>query len=171
MKAPHTCQPLLLAALAAAAGIITRANAEPAPPQLTYLLTAHVDAGETITVGPENGGTRVALPINGGTFSGPRGLNGTIAATGVDAGWYTADGKFYPDGVSVFQTSDGANIVWRDRGFQTGDSTIYGSVTFSTGDERYAWLNTVVAISSASFGSSGTVGVDIFMVGTQASGL
>lgn len=154
---------LFLLAMGVTMGI-TELNADPAFPPLTYLLTAHVDAGDTITIGPEDGGTRVALPINGGTFSGPR-LNGTILATGVDAGLYTSDNKFYPDGISVFQTSDGANILWRDRGYQTSD-TIYGSVTFTTGSEKYSWLNTVVAISSATFGAgnSSTVAVDMFVV-------
>ncbi|KAF3766649.1 hypothetical protein M406DRAFT_355303 [Cryphonectria parasitica EP155] len=162
MRAPTS----ILYALTVAAGI-TNTNADPVAPPLTYLLTAHVDAGDTIVVGPEDGGTRVALPINGGTFSGPL-LNGTIAATGVDAGLYTADNKFYPDGISVFETSDGAKILWRDHGYQTSD-TIYGSVTFSTGSEKYSWLNTVVAISSAAFGTgnSSTVGVDIFIVGND----
>lgn len=164
MKAPRSL-PLLLA-LGTTTSSSTSA-ADPTPPRLTYLLTAHVDAGETITVGPEpGGGTRVVLPIRGGTFTGapPGPLRGTIAAVGADAGWYAADGAtFHPDGLSVLQTADGANILWWVRGAQRGGD-IYGAVTFRTGDERYAWLNDVVAISRAGFGASGNVGVDIFVV-------
>ncbi|CAJ2508718.1 Uu.00g137440.m01.CDS01 [Anthostomella pinea] len=160
MKSPTT---LLL--VAAALGL-AKADADPTPPPLTHLLTASVIAGTTITIGPEAGGTRVALPIAGGTFTGPR-LNGTFLPVGVDAGLMTADGQFYPDGTSVLQTSDGANIIFRGSGYQTGDN-IYGAVTFQTGAEQYAWLNTVVAVSSAVLSADGSgsgIALNIFTVG------
>lgn len=162
MKSPTA---LSLLMVAAASGL-TKTNADPTPPPLTHILTANVTAGTTITIGPEaGGGTRVALPIVGGTFSGPR-LNGTVLPVGVDTGLLTADNLFYPDGTSILQTSDGANILWWDKGFQTGES-IYGSVTFKTGDERYAWLNTVVGVSSAVLSTEGSgsgVALNIFAV-------
>ncbi|KAI1824153.1 hypothetical protein F4861DRAFT_507464 [Xylaria intraflava] len=166
---------LLLPLVAAAARLNTSTTAMPAiatttpkPPPLTHLFTAKVQAGKTIVVGPETGGTRVALPIAGGTVTGAR-LNGTLLPTGVDAGLMTPEGHFYPAGVSLLQTSDGHNIIWRDNGFQTG-SNIYGAVTFQAGDGKYSWLNTVVAVSSAvlseSTGDSGSgIALDVFAVG------
>ncbi|RYP42267.1 hypothetical protein DL767_000431 [Monosporascus sp. MG133] len=160
MKSPTS----LLLVLAAAG--FTKINADPVPPPLTHLLTASVTAGTTIVIGPEAGGTRVALPIAGGTFTGAR-LNGTLLPVGVDTGLVTADNKFYPDGTAILQTTDGANIIFRDKGYQTG-LNIYGSATFETGSEKYAWLNTVVAVSSAVLspdGSGAGIALDIFIVG------
>jgi hypothetical protein len=156
--------PTSLLLLSAGAGL-SKATTTPTPPPLTHILTANVTAGTTIVIGPEAGGTRVALPIAGGTFWGSR-LNGTFLPVGVDAGLMTAQNYFYPDGVAVLQTSDGANIIFRDQGFQTGPGFIYGAVTFQTGAEKYAWLNKVVAVSSAMFGADDSSGIalDIFMV-------
>ncbi|KAI3331450.1 hypothetical protein HD806DRAFT_545891 [Xylariaceae sp. AK1471] len=161
MKSPTA---LLLVLVAAG---LTKATTTPTPPPLTHILTANVTAGTTIIIGPEAGGTRVALPIAGGTFWGAR-LNGTLLPVGVDAGLMTAENYFYPAGVAVLQTSDGANIIFRDQGFQTGPDFIYGAVTFQTGAEKYAWLNKVVAVSSAVLAADGSgsgIALDIFMVG------
>ncbi|KAI1163296.1 hypothetical protein F5B18DRAFT_651828 [Nemania serpens] len=134
--------------------LLAAATATPAPPPLTHLFMASVTPGATITIGPEAGGTRVALPIAGGTF----------LPTGVDAGLVTSENYFYPDGLAVLQTADGANILFRDQGFQTTNASIYGAVTFQTGAARYAWLNTVVAVSSAAF-SDGGIALDVFILG------
>ncbi|KAI0111121.1 hypothetical protein GGR51DRAFT_557528 [Nemania sp. FL0031] len=174
MKSHAALPPLLLiAATASLAGTIPTASATPTPPPLTHLFTANVTAGTTIVIGPEAGGTRVALPIAAGTFTGAR-LNGTFLPTGVDAGLLTAENHFYPAGVAVLQTSDGENIIFRDQGFQTGGD-IYGAVTFQAGGAgKYAWLNTVVAVSSAVLSSGGSdsgsgIALDVFMLGDAIS--
>jgi hypothetical protein len=157
------CFCTLIVALAIAA--CSRATQPPKSPELNWLLSAKVTPGEPIVIGPVPGGTRTALPIAGGTFWGPV-FNGTFVPVGVDAGIVTPDGKFYPGGVAVLRTDDGANIIFRDDGFQTGD-TIYGAVTFETGAERYEWLNRVVLVSAASFegqNTSGGVTLNIFVV-------
>jgi hypothetical protein len=159
MKSPTT----LLLVLAATG--FTKTNADPVPPQLTHLLTANVTAGPSISIGTEVAGTRVVYPITGGTFAGPL-LNGTIAPVGADFSLTTPSNVFSPDGISIFQTSDGANILFRDNGYQSGEY-VYGSGTFETGSEQYDWLNTVVAITSAivSTGETSTgVALDIFLV-------
>jgi hypothetical protein len=145
------------------------ACAKPAGPPLTFLLSANVTAAPKFVVGPEALGTRVGLPIAGGTFAGPY-LNGTFLPLGVDLGILTDDGKFYPNGVAYLNTTDGAIIVFRDQGYQA-DGAIYGSVSFETGYEKYKWLNTVVAISSAALTPSGSgsgVGLDIFIVSAMS---
>jgi hypothetical protein len=48
----------------------------PNPPTLTYLYTLNCTLADAITIGPGPRGSRVAIPITGGTFSGPK-LNGT----------------------------------------------------------------------------------------------
>ncbi|KAL6854936.1 hypothetical protein ACO1O0_006072 [Amphichorda felina] len=151
--------------LALASTGFARANADPAPPPLTFLLTANVTATEPINVGSVAGGTRIVYPIVGGTFEGPL-LNGTLADVGADFSLVATNGAFGPDGISLFQTSDGANILFRDKGHQLGDY-VYGSGSFETGSEKYAWLNTVVPITRAkvSTGDDGAaVSLEIFLV-------
>ncbi|KAI0172772.1 hypothetical protein GGR52DRAFT_572594 [Hypoxylon sp. FL1284] len=143
----------------------------PAPPPLTYILTANVTAGATITIGPVAGGTRVGLPIAGGTFAGPR-LRGTLLPVGLDTGLMTADGGFDPDGTAVLRTDDGADIIFRDRGYQAGADAIYGAVTFETGADAYAWLDRAVAFSSAVLSADGEgsqIALNIFMLGDGSS--
>jgi hypothetical protein len=48
----------------------------PSPPTLTYLYTLNCTLADAITIGPGPRGSRVAIPITGGTFAGPK-LNGT----------------------------------------------------------------------------------------------
>jgi hypothetical protein len=136
-----------------------------APLKSTLLLTANVTAGGPIVIGPGPAGDRIAYPLTGGTFWGPR-LNGTVLPVGADFSILRADNQFSPDGISILQTSDGANILFKDTGYQSGEY-VYGSVTFETGDKRYAWLNSVVAVSRAlvdTGSSSAAVGMDIFVV-------
>ncbi|KAI8942370.1 hypothetical protein NX059_000445 [Plenodomus lindquistii] len=137
----------------------------PSSPELNWILSANVTPGEPIVVGPAPGGTRTVLPIAGGVFWGPF-FNGTLAPVGIDAGIVTADGKFYPGGTAILQSNDGANIIFRDNGFQTGD-TIYGAVTFETGAEGYEWLNKLVLVSSANFATDtgSAVTLNIFAAG------
>ncbi|RMZ66113.1 HC-toxin efflux carrier TOXA [Pyrenophora seminiperda CCB06] len=154
-----------IVALATAACSLA-AQAAPTSPEFNWVLSANVTPGPPIVIGPVPGGTRTALPIAGGKFWGPF-FNGTFAPVGVDAGIVTPDGKFFPGGLAVLQTDDGANIIFRDNGFQTGD-TIYGAVTFETGAERYQWVNKVVLVSSARFetaNKSSGVTLNIFMAG------
>lgn len=64
--------PLTLVALAA-----TALAASPAPPKLTYLYSANLTFGATISIGSVPEGIRNLQPVAGGTFSGPK-LSGTV---------------------------------------------------------------------------------------------
>lgn len=68
---------LLLATSALAGVFVQNAHAATAPkaPGLTYLYSSKVTLGTTIDYGKGPRGSRVAIPITGGTFSGPK-LNG-----------------------------------------------------------------------------------------------
>lgn len=50
----------------------TALAATPAPPQLTYLYSANLTFGTTISIGSVPSGKRELLPISGGSFSGPK---------------------------------------------------------------------------------------------------
>jgi hypothetical protein len=62
------------------------------------------------------------------------------------------DGVLMPDAHGVIETDDGARIVFHLAGYSTaieGSSTkraIVSSATFATDDDRYRWLNDVVAV-------------------------
>ena len=157
--------PFVLLLLTLSATIAIAQNFGPAPLRSTLLFTANVTAAAGIVIGPLPQGNRVAYPLTGGTFTGPR-LNGTILPVGADFSLTTPDNLFSPDGISILHTSDGANILWRSQGWQLG-KYVYASAKFETGAERYAWLNTAVAVSRALVsvgGSSAGVGLDMFQV-------
>lgn len=68
-----------------------------------------------------------------------------------------------PDAHGIITTGDGAKIYYELAGYgiATGDTRRHiGSTRFRTGDERYAWLNTVVAVEGG-----------IFTVGTMTAPL
>ncbi len=163
MKSPVS----LLLALAATSFAKCSA-AEPNTPTLTHLLTAKVTASQGIPIGSSLLGNRTAFPITGGTFTGL--INGKLLPVGADFSLIRPNGKFSPDGIAVLQTDDGANILFRDQGYESKDGYIYGAVTLETGDEKYEWLNYVVAVSTAkvSTGDDGAdVGLEIFFVSSK----
>jgi len=136
----------------------------PTPPKLTHLLTAAVTAGGPIEIGAQSGGERIIYPITGGTFSGPK-MNGTLLAVGADFSILRPGNKFSPDGIAVLRTSDGANILFKAQGYQSGEY-VHCAITFETGYEKYAWLNSVIAISQAlvAVGNTTEVALNIYIV-------
>ena len=60
----------------AAAGFAHSTN--PKPPSLTYLYSANITVGTPIPIGNVPLGTRVVIPVTGGSFSGPK-LSGMSA--------------------------------------------------------------------------------------------
>lgn len=55
----------------------------PAAPELEFAFQLHVELGETFSCGETQHGTRIVIPITGGTFEGP-GIKGTIIPGGAD---------------------------------------------------------------------------------------
>lgn len=117
----------------------------PEAPGLSYLYTAYCDISTSISMGAGPLGTRLAIPITGGTFSGPL-LNGTILNLGAD--WMLIDPKtgiYAPDTRYQFVTSDGANIFVRSTGSQVpSQKEIHLRFVYETGSEKYYWLNNVI---------------------------
>jgi hypothetical protein len=84
-----------------------------------------------------------------GGFAGPK-LNGTIAdVAGGD--WVTVrpDGSMKLDVRLVLRTDDGAHILMTYSGVGRSDpggvTTLRTAPLFETGDDRYAWLNSIQA--------------------------
>lgn len=117
----------------------------PEAPALSYLYTSYVTVSSTISMGDGPLGTRLAIPITGGNFTGPL-LNGTILNLGAD--WLLIDPKtgiYSPDTRYQFATSDGANIFVRSMGsLVTSLGEVHLRLVFETGSSKYYWLNNVI---------------------------
>jgi hypothetical protein len=131
--------------------------------KLEPLMHYHADLEPGTEVGAGPFGTRRIVDVKGGTFEGPR-LRGRILRSGADWLLIGPDGVARLDVRATFETHDGAAIylyyhgilVFDERvasALEKGEGTEYGEVDFitqprfETGDPRYAWLNSVVAVS------------------------
>lgn len=131
--------------------------------KLEFLAEYHADLKPGTTVGAGPAGTRTIVDVAGGTFEGPR-LKGAILESGAD--WFVVG----PDGVgrldvrATLATHDGAYIYMQYHGIMHlneavmetlaggrecdyGDTYFMTAPRFETGDERYAWLNAIVAVA------------------------
>ncbi|KAK8098011.1 uncharacterized protein PG998_013497 [Apiospora kogelbergensis] len=153
----------LLAALAAS---VAKA-ADPTPPGYDFLYTVNATLSPAIQIGDGPQGNRVAIPIIGGEFHGPK-LNGKVLNLGADWGLTDKFGTFHPDTRYHFQTDDGANIFIRTSGPAQADGSIHLHVVFETGHPDYYWLNNVVAVGVL-HGGDGYVVIDTWRMTTPAA--
>lgn len=124
-------------------------------------MTATLAPPSVVPSGPN--GTRLIVPITGGTVVGPR-INGTVDALGAD--WLTlrADGTAQLDVRALIRTNDGAIIHTSYKGIMAphGDARrIITAPLFETGHDDYAWLNSVQAIAIGEPGD-GVVNYDVY---------
>ncbi|KAB5585149.1 hypothetical protein GE09DRAFT_1276751 [Coniochaeta sp. 2T2.1] len=139
------------------ASLAVTALADPKPPVFSYLYSVNLTMPAGVTIGNGPSGSRAILPISGGTFWGPK-FNGTVGA-GFDWGLTDAKGTFSPDAIYTLHTSDGANIMVTEKGHAPNVH-----ILLETGDERYAWVNTVVGYATgAPF--DGGVALDVWQLG------
>jgi hypothetical protein len=131
--------------------------------KLEPLMTYRAQLRPPVEVGAGPLGTRTIFDVTGGSFEGSR-LRGRILPSGGDWLLVGPDGVGRLDVRAAFETDDGALIYLRYRGvlelnekirnaLEGGESTEYGDTyfmtqpVFETGDPRYAWLNSVVAVA------------------------
>ena len=130
---------------------------------LEPLLEININIKPIISAGMTTAGERLVADLAGGTFDGPK-LTGTVRASGADWALVCNDGTIRIDVRAVLETNDGAVIYMPYRGCmvttdaigkvlaegegetQYGDTYWITQVRFETGDERYAWLNTIMAV-------------------------
>jgi len=131
--------------------------------KLELLLKYYANLSAPLEVGVGSFGNRVIIEVNGGEFEGPK-LKGKIRTAGC-ADWliFDNDGIAHLDVRATFETHDGALIYVQYYGNMvvneamqaalagTGDIDYGGTEFFTTprmetGDERYKWLNKVVAV-------------------------
>lgn len=139
----------------------------PNAPTLEYLftITANLrDGSPVLTNAPQ--GTRVVVTVTGGTFEGPK-MRGTVDSSGGD--WVTlrADTSIKLDVRIMLRTDDGADIFMRYEGIGVRDEgarlKLATAPLFETGDERYAWLNNVQAVTTGVSGA-GVVTYEVWAV-------
>ena len=142
---------LITVGLTTAGSIVVaqKSSAAPPAPGLNYLGSLQVQTGTRTVV--ENGpqGTRTIVQILGGRFEGPR-LKATVQTPAGD--WITnrADGSYRLDVRMTLKTDDGALILVTYNGIgQTtpAGASLRGAPLFETGDQRYAWLTHLQAVS------------------------
>ena len=109
-------------------------------------------------------GRRRIIGITGGSFAGPR-LSGRILPGGADWQVIRSDGVAYLDARYTLETSDGALIYVRNKGYRHGpkeviermargeevDPSLYYMRTtpwFETSAAQYAWLNRIICVGT-----------------------
>jgi hypothetical protein len=132
-------------------------------PTLELLLEYYATLKEPAVIGAGPFGVRQIFDVTGGAFHGPR-LRGRLLPSGGDWLLIGADGFGRLDVRGTCETDDGALIYVSyfgilqldERVMQkigSGGTTEYGEIyfftqpRFETGDPRYAWLNSVVAVA------------------------
>jgi len=134
--------------------------------QNRHLMTLRLDVESSgaAQVGKTPEGRRTIAPVKGGTFEGER-LSGKVLPGGADWVRFRADGTMMIDVRLTLQTHDRAMIYLSYQGRFIGASTAmadlakgktldagsYSLVTvakFECGDEKYAWLNDVIAVAT-----------------------
>ncbi len=130
-----------------------------------FLFHMHATLADPLVIAGGPNGTRVIVPITGGTVVGPK-LNGTIEQLGAD--WLTmrADGSAQLDVRALIRTSDGAVIHASYKGIMVPTDSgprITTAPLFETGDERYTWLNSIQAIAIGIPGT-GVVDYDVYRI-------
>ena len=131
--------------------------------KLKHLMTYRADLKDATQIGAGPVGARTIVDVQGGSFEGPK-LKGRLLESGAD--WFVVG----PDGIgrldvrATLETEDGAHIYMQYHGvmvindkvmaslagegeYEYGDSYFMTAPRFETGDERYAWLNALVAVA------------------------
>jgi hypothetical protein len=131
-------------------------------PKLEYLMTYRADLKPPVNVGAGPAGSRQIFDVTGGSLEGPR-LKGRLQPSGADWMLMGPDGVGRLDVRGTFETDDGAHIYVQYHGvlvlndkvaqalasggeLEYGDTYFFTAPRFETGDERYAWLNSIVTI-------------------------
>ncbi len=144
---------------------------------LTLALT--VDFAGMMSIGKVPAGQRRIAPVTGGSFAGER-LRG-IVRPGADWVINRPDGVMLIDVRLVLQTDDGALIYLTYQGrflaapadmvrFAKGallDPSEYSltvTARFECGDERYVWMNDIIAVGTGAQTGAGPV-YEIFQIG------
>jgi len=150
-------------------------------PRLEFLFRLTAMLGEPITIGDTLQGTRVVVPVTGGTCEGPY-HKGTLVGPGADWVVVRSDGVGVLDVRGQIRTDDGASIFVSYSGYLSRvvelmprwaageaiprDEYYFASnPLFETGAPQYAWLQNVVTCSVGEL-IRGGVAYEVYAVGS-----
>jgi hypothetical protein len=126
--------------------------------ELVHLCDLQITLKDPIMVGSGPAGMRLVYEVGEAKATGER-LSGTLLGAAA-ADWVVVNGTVVTlDVRATLATDDGAAIYTHYSGRSTfsgdpADHPIYVAPLFETGDERYAWLNTIQAVGKGTL--SGT---------------
>ena len=126
--------------------------------ELIPLCTLAITLRDPIAVGDGPAGVRLIYEVAEATVKGDR-INGRMLGQ-ASADWLTITGTTASlDVRATFETDDGAIILAQYTGRSDltkgpGGAPIYVAPRFETGDERYAWLNSIQAAGKGSLDGS-----------------
>jgi hypothetical protein len=123
----------------------------------------YAELKESVSVGKGPQGNRIVADVAGGSFEGDR-LRGEVLASGADWATIDSEGVGHLDVRLTLRTDDGAHIYVQYYGVLVfnekvnaslaggkaadfGDAHFITQPRFETGDERYKWLNRIVAVA------------------------
>jgi hypothetical protein len=92
-------------------------------PELELLLEIRASLAAPIVVGDVPEGARRVVPIDGGTFEGPR-LRGTLIPGGADWQYLRPDGVMIVEAQYLLRTDDGVVIQVNNRGMRHGPEAV-----------------------------------------------
>jgi hypothetical protein len=134
------------------------------PVEFLFTLTANIGEVDPAVLTGTPSGTRMVVTAMSGTFDGPR-LRGRVEpVAGGDWVVVRSDGSMLLDVRLVLRTYDDALIYMTYSGIGVRTETglkVRTAPQFETGDERYAWLNTIQAVAHGSRGD-GTIVYDVY---------
>lgn len=123
----------------------------PSPvPQLDFVMQLRVTCDPAIVVGATSTGTRLTIPITGGTFSGSK-IKGEVLPGGADFQLVHPDtGRSDLDALYNIRTDDGVTIHVHNTGLIKSDGNswyFFTSPVFEApSDSPYAWLNDAIYV-------------------------
>jgi hypothetical protein len=137
------------------------------------LMVVRIVAAPPHALGAGPHGTRLTFPITGGDFDGPR-LRGRVLAGGDDWGVVRSDGVLELSLRATLETDDGALIGLTFDGMRHGPAGVLAALgrgetvdpaayyfrtvpRFEAADERYAFLNRIVAVGHGENRAPGAV--------------
>jgi hypothetical protein len=120
------------------------------------LMVVRIVAAPPYELGAGPRGTRRTFPITGGNFEGPR-LRGRVLEGGGDWGLVRPDGVLELSLRATLQTDDGALIAMTFEALRDGERYFRSVPRFEAADERYSFLNRLIAIGDDELRAPGAV--------------
>lgn len=137
-----------------------------ADPTLEYVCELKVTCDAGYSCGKTAHGERFIIPINGGTFEGPK-MKGTVIPGGADYQLVDKErGRTELEAIYSIRTDDGVNIHIRNCGLLVSKDGFY----FRTApkfeapqDSKYDWLNNAIFVCVPE-GKQGYISLKVWMV-------